>query len=120
MLHKSHKRPAKKHAKKKHPKKAVQFDVFTYDDPTGTLPEELVMKIDGSGITFLNQEKTELLTWAWASVGEIEVEAPPADGTASEAEQTDLLHVSEHTAGRFCFECDDGAQVADACAAARP
>jgi hypothetical protein len=103
-------------AAKKHVAKFVEFMVFTYEDPTGSLPEDVVLKIDTSGIRLHSLGSQEsILAWKWSKVKGVRVDEPEPeeDGSVSEAEQTDLVHIKVDSL-KFCFEAEDGAEIKEA------
>jgi hypothetical protein len=101
-------------AKKNGVKKFVEFEVFTYEDPTGSLPEDVMLKFDATGIRLHSPGSEEVIVaWKWGKIKGVRVDEPEEDGTVSEAEQTDLVHIKVDTQ-KFCFEADDGAKMKDA------
>jgi hypothetical protein len=118
------KKPEKKKTKKKAVKvkkekkpKVPQYDAFTFEDPTNTLPEEIILKIAPAGMIILDKRtKGDLMKWKWSSVKDLYVDAPV--GSGSEAEQADLVHLTVKGA-KYYFEADDGQVIVDACMAAK-
>jgi Ca2+-binding EF-hand superfamily protein len=84
--------------------------IFTFRDPTQSLPEEVLMKINAADIDLLNANDRETATsWGWADVEDYweEEEDDP------DPEDMALFHII-YDGREFIFECDDG--IAISCA----
>jgi hypothetical protein len=57
-------------------------ECFTFNDPTGTLPSDVLIKIARSGVFVCAMDGAKLMTWGWSSVASVEAEEGEDDGDA--------------------------------------
>jgi hypothetical protein len=105
----------KKAKAKKAAEKTVDYDAFTFDDPTGTLPEEIVLSLSSTGLVIQDKRsKKEKVNWKWVWVSNVKVHVPSEDSqTDTDSEPADLIHLVVES-NVYWFEADDGQIIVNA------
>jgi hypothetical protein len=88
-----------------------KFEMYTLDDPSNWLPEEVGVYIAPAGVQFLqvNEEANTsvvLQSWAWDKIRNFK-----AIVVSDDPEDMELFRINVQGFGNFNFECDDAREI---------
>jgi hypothetical protein len=81
------------------------YPVFTFEDSTGSFPDEVSLRCGSSGLQVLRESGEKLLAFNWDS---LKWATPPS----LDPEDMDILRITVNDSTSFSFECDDARAIA--------
>jgi hypothetical protein len=80
----------------------VGHEAFAFEDPTASLPEDVLIYADAAGVQIQNKEGNQILSrWDWAEINAWKEES------AVDPEEMDLFHLTpSRNFTAHCFECE--------------